>query len=140
MTGPELPPSDAVTAPWWDGTRQGRLLLQRCGSCGAAQFYPRSLCSSCGEAGTLSWIDASGAGVVDTWTVVYRAPAAGLDVPYVLARVRLAEGPVLLTHVTGVPLDEPLGGLAVRLAWRPLSDGRQLPVFAPARHIERNGR
>lgn len=133
MIAPELPPVDAVTAEWWDGTRQGVLYLQHCVACDGVQHYPRSLCIRCGGVDQLGWIAASGVGTVDTWTQVHRAPVADLPVPYVVARVRLAEGPILLTNLIDLPvagLDAcALTGAAVQLRWRPLDDGRQLPVF-----------
>jgi len=64
--------------------------------------------------------------------VVHRSPGPGHEPPYVIARIRLAEGVVLLSNVE---TDDP-GAVAigdeVRLAWRPLADGRALPVFRPA--------
>ncbi|MGH8961634.1 MAG: Zn-ribbon domain-containing OB-fold protein [Jatrophihabitantaceae bacterium] len=124
-----LPPVDELTAPWWDATRARRLVLQHCTTCQAVQHYPRRLCTGCGAIDGLDWISAAGAGTVDTFTVVHRAPAPEIAVPFVLARVRLAEGPVLLTHLVDVVGDEALFGAAVQVDWCPLTDGRNLPVF-----------
>ncbi|XVU21177.1 Zn-ribbon domain-containing OB-fold protein [Actinoplanes sp. CA-054009] len=109
---------------WWEATRHRRLVLQRCDDCGAFQHYPRALCVMCGSS-ELSFMESQGVGVVDSFTVVHRA-----DEPYILARVRLAEGPILLTHLDGVA--EPRCDMPVLLAWRPLPDGRHLPVFRSA--------
>ena len=122
---------DEVTAPWWAATRERRLLVQRCTACGHLQHPPRALCTDCGRLDALGWTTASGAGTVDTCTVVHRAPAPGFDPPYVVARVRLAEGVLLLTNVEA-PDPAAVGcGDPVHLRWRPLADGRALPVFAP---------
>ncbi|MGW0808675.1 Zn-ribbon domain-containing OB-fold protein [Nonomuraea sp. NPDC002799] len=124
---PNLPLSDEITAPWWAATREGRLLLQSCTTCGHTQHYPRALCTACG--GTdLTWRESAGRGVVDSFTIVHRSPSPEHETPYVVARVRLAEGPILLTNLIGTTdwhCDQP-----VRLAWRALPDGRHLPVFA----------
>ncbi|GAA3617412.1 Zn-ribbon domain-containing OB-fold protein [Nonomuraea rosea] len=118
--------SDEITAPWWDATREGRLLVQRCTACGHTQHYPRALCTGCG--GTdLGWRESAGRGSVDSFTVVHRSPSPEHPAPYVVARVRLDEGPVLLTNLIGGAdwrCDQ-----RVRLAWRELDDGRRLPVF-----------
>lgn len=110
---------------WWDATRERRLVVQRC-PCGHAQHYPRELCTRCG--GTdLAFAEASGRGTVDSFTVVHRAPSPDVETSYVVARVRLAEGPIMLTHLDGPgpwACDEP-----VRVGWRPLPDGWHLPVF-----------
>lgn len=127
-----LPPQDALTAPWWEATRERRLLLQLCSSCGALQHHPRYLCVACGATDGLGWVESPGAGTVDTFTVVHRAPRPDLVAPYVIARVRVDEGPVLLTRIVGVEAsDHALSiGARVVLEWSSLVDGRALPVFA----------
>lgn len=122
-------PVDEVSAPWWEATRERRLTVQRCLECGHRQHYPRALCTGCGGL-ELEFAEVSGSGRVDSFTVVHRAPDPAMDTPYVIARVRLAEGPILLTRLVGAKpgawtCDDP-----VRLDWWPLPDGRHLPVFA----------
>jgi uncharacterized OB-fold protein len=128
------PPVDTITQPWWDATRERRLLLQRCSSCHQAQHYPRSFCRSCGAVGHLEWVESTGTATVDAYTVVHRSPDPAVEVPYVVARVRLAEGPILLTNLqmnlADTPADDALFDAPLELAWRPLEDGRHLPVFA----------
>jgi uncharacterized OB-fold protein len=122
-----LPPRDELTAGWWDATRARRLVVQRCVACGRLQHPPRPLCVGClGEA--LEWTEMSGAATVDAWTTVARAPGPDFSPPYVEARVRLREGPLLLTRLVGPHLH---CGQAVTVAWSPLADGRHLPVFQP---------
>lgn len=50
--------------------------------------------------------------------------------PYVLARVRLEEGPLLLTHLIDVPHDDTVFDTPLHLTWRPLPDGRHLPLWS----------
>lgn len=133
---PAVPPPDEVTAPWWDATREHRLVLQTCPRCVRAgrpgtQHPPRALCIRCGT-DELSWAGSDGLGAVDSFTVVHRAPRPGVAVPYVIARVRLAEGVVLLTRLREREPDEWLIDDPVRVAWLDLDDGRALPVFVPA--------
>ena len=80
----------------------------------------------------LGWVDATGAGTVDSFTVVHRAPRPEADVPYVIARVRLDVGVVLLTRLEGREPDHWSIGDAVRVEWAPADDGRALPVFVHA--------
>lgn len=124
---PDVAPPDEDTAAWWDATREHRLTVQTCEVCGHVQHPPRALCTACGRTDALAQVDASGRGTVDTFTVVHRAPRAGVETPYVVARVRLDEGPVLLTNLPR----EPAIGDAVVVAWVDLPDGRALPVFTP---------
>jgi uncharacterized protein len=122
---------DADWDAWWDATRERRLVVQRCGRCGHYQHYPRMLCLACGGT-ALSFVEASGKGTVYSFTVVHRAPSPGFTPPYVIALVRLAEGPVLLTRIVDseralVACDRP-----VEVRWQRLEDGRHLPVFTLA--------
>lgn len=123
----EVPPADEVTAEWWDATREHRLTVQSCAACGHVQHPPRALCTGCGATDALRLTPASGTGTVDTFTIVHRAPRPGVEAPYVVARVRLDEGPILLTRLVGErdwAIDD-----AVTVAWVDLPDGRALPVF-----------
>lgn len=124
-----LPPQDDLTTPWWDATRERRLLLQSCASCAAVQHHPRYVCTSCGATDGLGWIESSGLGAVDTFTVVHRSPRPDLAAPYVIARVRLDDGPVLLSWLELADPEAARIGERVSLSWTPLSDGRALPVF-----------
>ncbi|WP_433360082.1 Zn-ribbon domain-containing OB-fold protein [Streptosporangium sp. CA-115845] len=119
---------DEVSEAFWDATRERRLVLQSCRACDHRQHYPRLLCTSCGNT-ELEFAPISGLGVVDSFTVVHRAPTPGMEPPYVVARVRLAEGPILLTNLIGDA--DWVCDMPVRVDWRPLPDGRHLPVFRP---------
>ncbi|MGA3540156.1 Zn-ribbon domain-containing OB-fold protein [Micromonosporaceae bacterium DT194] len=132
MSAPEVPPADETTAGWWDASREHRLVVQGCDSCGAVQHPPRGVCTGCGETGALVWRDDTGAGVVDSFTVVHRAPQRDLAVPYVIARVRLDCGVLLLTRLEGADAQTWRIDDRVRVAWVDLPDGRALPVFTPA--------
>ena len=126
-----VPDADEATSTWWDATRAHRLLVQECGACGHTQHPPRTLCTGCGRTDALGHRDAAGAGVVDACTVVMRAPDADHEAPYVVARVRLPEGVVLLSNIL---TDDPHAvriGDPVTVAWQPLDDGRALPNFRP---------
>ncbi len=123
----DVPAADDLTAGWWDATREHRLVVQTCGLCGRAQHPPRAVCTGCGATDALSLTAASGSGVLDSWTVVHRAPRPEVPTPYTVARVRLSEGPILLTRLehAGEPrLEQP-----VTVGWVDLPDGRALPVF-----------
>lgn len=122
------PVPDDVTQEWWDATRECRLLLQRCDECGNVQHYPRAMCLACSSF-NLSWIDSAGTGVVDSFTVVHRAPHPDLATPYVIARIKLDEGPILLSRIVdaegaNISCDE-----RVSLDWLATSEDFQLPVF-----------
>jgi uncharacterized OB-fold protein len=130
MSDRPIAPPDAVTAPWWDATRERRLLVQRCGACGHRQHYPRNICAACGRLGP-SFVEASGRGTIYSFSVVNRAPDPAFDPPYVVALVRLEEGPVLLTNIVGCEPDAVRCDMPVSVEWEDLPDGRKLPMFTP---------
>lgn len=134
MTGGEIPaPAPAVSPeakPFWDGTLEGRLLLQRCVSCEEVVWYPRGLCPRCGSF-ALEWFEASGRGVVYSYTVIRRGapgPYKGAE-PYVLAYVELDEGPRLLTNVVGCDPSAVQIGSEVRVEFHTAGDTAALVRF-----------
>lgn len=124
------PPVSPTTEPFWEATRSGTLLLQWCRTCDAPVFYPREVCPRC--LGTeLEWRPAAGTAVVHSWTVEHRPQGAFGTEPYVIALVDLDEGVRMMTNVVGCDPGEVAVGMAVRLCWAPLADGRRLPQFEP---------
>jgi hypothetical protein len=127
------PPSSPLTAPFWEATRERRLLLQWCAACDAVVFYPRDACPTClGD--ELEWRPAAGTGTVYAVSVQHRAGPGrdDADGPYAVALVDLPEGARLMTNVVGVDPNSVTVGQAVRVHWHPLPDGRHLPFFEPA--------
>ncbi len=131
-----VPAPDDVTEAWWNATREHRLTVQRCTTCANLQHPPRAVCMGCSSMNNLEQTDVAGTGTVDSYTVVHRAPRPDVPVPYVVARVRLAEGPILLTQLE--QSDHWAIGDPVTLAWADLEDGRALPIFLPATQAEAN--
>lgn len=132
--GRPTPPVTPDSRAWWDATRERRLMVQWCGRCGDAQLYPRALCTACGSL-EVFLEDASGRARIYSHTTVHRSPdPEHFEPPYVVALVRLEEGPLLLTNIVdgdpdAVRCDDP-----VEVTWEALEDGRALPLFhrAPA--------
>ena len=42
-----LPAPDNASRHYWQSAAEGRLVVQRCTTCGVFQFYPRALCTTC---------------------------------------------------------------------------------------------
>jgi len=97
-----LPVPNADTAPFWAGCGQGELRVQRCRTCGHAQFPPRAFCARC-QASAPSWEAASRRGRVVSHTRVHRAPSPAFkaEIPYVVALVDLEEGPRMMVRLHG---------------------------------------
>ena len=121
------------TGDFFGGVREGRLVVQRCATCGALAVPPKVVCPNCEG---LRWDRAtlSGEGEIASFTVIRVPPAQfAPQAPYVVAVARMAEGVSLLGRLTGVPIEAVHVGLAVRFAG-PLA-GAEPPViaFVPAR-------
>lgn len=127
-----LPTPDAATGPYWAAAREGRLVMPRCRDCGHYHFYPKTLCPKCSSA-QLEWTQCNGNAVVYSFTVIHRAPSPAFAalVPYVVATVKLAEGPHLMTNITGCSSDAVRIGMPVHVVFRKMSDDITLPMFEP---------
>ena len=128
----DLPTIDEGTAPWWEATRDGRLLVKRCADCGKAHFYPRPFCPYCWSE-RVEWETASGRATLYTWSVVYSndLPPFGTRVPYVAAIVDLDEGPRMMTNVVDCAFDDLRVGMPLQVTFRQETDEVTLPVFRP---------
>jgi uncharacterized OB-fold protein len=126
------PPIGEVSAPFWDATRERRLVVQWCVGCEQPIFYPRAVCPAC--LGTeLEWRPSPGAGTVYAVTVEHKPQNPGLAAmaPYAVALVELDEGIRMLTNVVHCDPATVAVGDPVVVTWEPLSDGRHLPLFEP---------
>jgi hypothetical protein len=131
------PPAGDDSGPFWEATREGRLVVQWCTDCDRGVFYPRAFCPHCAAGrSALEWRTASGRATVYAAVVEHRPEAAGAPFsggePYCVALVDLDEGVRMLTNVVGCPPGDVQAGMGVAVTWEPLSDGRQLPLFRPA--------
>jgi uncharacterized OB-fold protein len=125
-----FPMASPESEPFWEATRERRLVLQWCTACDEPVHFPRSFCPRC-QGSPLEWRDASGVGTVYAVTVEHRPEAMGEKAPFAVALVHLAEGARFMTNVVGCEPTEVRIGMAVRLTWEALEDGRNLPLFEP---------
>jgi uncharacterized protein len=98
MTGPALAPvGDPLSAPFWDAAAKGRLVIQRCASCGALRWPPLVGCPECRGRDT-TWDEVDPQGTIWSFVVYHRAFAAELrnEIPYTVAMVELDDGPYLV--------------------------------------------
>jgi len=123
---------DDLDAPFWDGCLERRFLVHRCGTCDRA-YWPASCCIDHGSA-AMTWQDASGLGVVHTYTVVHHAyvPELADRIPYVLAVVQLDEGPFFHTDIVDCDVAAVHVGQRVAVVFDAVDDETVIPRFAPA--------
>jgi uncharacterized protein len=121
------------TQPYWDGLRQGRLMLQCCAGCRKVRHYPRPVCDACWSMGT-NWVQASGRGSVHSWTVTHYAfhPGYKGELPYLLLTVDLPEGVRMNAQARGIDAASVSIGMPVQIGFDAVTNTLTLPVFEPA--------
>ena len=128
-----MPVVDHLSAPYWEGCRNGRLLVQTCGRCAKPRFPPAPVCQGCGYP-DCEWIESSGRARVYSWIVVrHPIPAEiyGDEVPYVVALVELAEGIRMPTNIVGCAPEAVAADMDVEVSFRDVGNGIHLPQFQP---------
>jgi len=137
-SGKFMPRSRPETASWWEACRQEKLMIQRCSQCGAFQFYPRIVCTSC-MSEQIEWFQASGRAKVLTYTIC-RLPVAqayAADVPYVVALVQLEEGPTMMSNIVQCDPESVVSSMPLEVVFEAWSDEITMPQFRPASETAR---
>ncbi|MDN4544070.1 OB-fold domain-containing protein [Pseudomonas sp. C32] len=100
-----MPVATQISAPFWEGLKARRLLIQQCNACAHWNFYPRRHCPVCLEH-DLAWREVNGAATLYSYTVtrIVTLPDFIDEMPQKLAVVELAEGVRINTNLVG--LDE----------------------------------
>jgi uncharacterized OB-fold protein len=128
------PDADHVSMIFWDGLAIGELRYQSCPRCGTVQFYPRAVCTGCGDQPT--WRVASGLGNVHTFTVIRQNGARPFreQVPYVVAMIEVPEGFRMMGNIVDVDPADVSIGLPVEASFVAVDDGYAVVVWrlAPA--------
>jgi uncharacterized OB-fold protein len=111
-----LPRPNALSAPFWEATREGRLTVQRCRDCGEHIWTPQMACRKClGE--NLEWTEVSGRGTVYTFVVVHKAAIPAFKAPYTIAVIELEEGPRFFSDIIDIDPAEVRIGMPVEVAF-----------------------
>ncbi len=130
-----VPKPTPETQHFWDGTKNGELILQKCKDTGQAYFPPRPFSPYTGSR-NVETFKASGKGILYSYVISHRAPPNfKMPAPYAIAIVELAEGPRMMANIVDCPqtpealvLDMPL-----EVCFEQLTDDIALPLFRPAK-------
>ncbi|MFQ5381771.1 MAG: Zn-ribbon domain-containing OB-fold protein [Dehalococcoidia bacterium] len=119
------------TRPYWDGLKEGRLMLQRSKSTGQAYFPPRPFFPG-DPSQEVEWFEASGRGKLYTYVINHRPPP-GYEAPFAIAVVELEEGPRLATNIVDCPQTPDALQLDMELELVPhrVDEETWLPLFRP---------
>ena len=118
---------------WWDAAADHRLVVQRCGGCGARRHPPAPVCAECSST-DVGWDEVGPRGTVYTFTIVRQPFLPGTEdvVPYVVAAVELADAPGvrIFTNVVGDGAIDVSIGEAVEIVFEDMG-----PEFAVPRAL-----
>jgi uncharacterized OB-fold protein len=119
-------------APFFEGARQGQLVVQACGECGTLRFPAQELCANC-LSSQADWVKMSGRGEVYSYNVMHQVyhPGFAAEVPYAVVVIKLEEGPKLVSNLVGVKPHEIRCGMPVEVVFEELNDQITLPKFRP---------
>lgn len=128
-----VPAIDPDSQPYWDGAKEGKLMIQRCRATGQTFLYSRQLVPGVVDA-EVEWIEASGKGTIYSFTVA-RRPAGqpfAADVPYVIVSATLEEGARVMSNLVTDDPDRVAIGQAVEVFFDQVSEDLTIPKFRQA--------
>jgi uncharacterized OB-fold protein len=127
------PQSRSFSQPFWDGTKQKKLMVQYDTSVGRYQWLPRATSRFTGRKSVLEWREVKGDAEIYSFTLVYRArpPFQGKE-PFYIAVATLPEGVQIMANTVGISQEEMKVGLKVKPYWHPLPDGFHLLMWQKA--------
>ncbi len=135
---PVTPAPDQWSQPYWDGAKEGRLMIQRCQSCGRYNHPPQFICMGCKDRdAALEFEEVSGKGNVYSWFIHHDTQVGGFEerTPYMVAAVELVEQPRLLvvSNLLNIEYDKVELGLPVEVVYEKAGDDVAIPQFQPAK-------
>lgn len=119
--------NDGLDAPYWEGTRRGELMVQRCKACGNWQWGPEWICHKC-LSFDMGWQKVEGRGCIYSWERPWHPvhPALKDQGPYIVVLVELpqAAGIRMLGNLVGDPRQAVRIGAEVEAVFEPHNDAK----------------
>ena len=115
---------------FWEGARDGKLLIQKCDNCQTVRHPPLPMCPKCQ---CLDWSpeQLSGRGEVLGWVMSKHPTRTDLTDNRIVVLVGLEEGPRLISNLQGIELEDVQVGQPVEVFYQEFGDV-VLPQFKPA--------
>jgi hypothetical protein len=126
-----IPPAvTEETEAFWAAAQEGRLIVERCSSCGADTFPPRGICRTC-RARTMEPVEIVSSGRVYSLTVNYQPWLPGLELPYAIVLVEFADHPGVrvVGRLRGCAPEDAVIGMEVDVGFEPGPGGFAIPSF-----------
>ncbi|WEL57761.1 OB-fold domain-containing protein [Pseudomonas kermanshahensis] len=118
------------TRYFWDGCKQGQLLIQRCRQCATLRHPPAPVCIACHS---FEWdtLQASGKGQLYSFVVMHYPEVAPFDHPNPIGLIELDEGVRLIAGLVGVNREDLDIGQRMQVEFQTFDDDLVLPLFRP---------
>jgi len=116
---------------YWQGLREGKLLIQRCSDCQILRHPPQPMCEHC-QSTHWNTIESSGKGSIYTYTVMHYPEIPPFDYPNTIVLVELDEGVRLVSQLEDCKPDQISIGMAVTMHIKEVQPGMSLPIFTAA--------
>ncbi|GAB2843582.1 hypothetical protein GCM10022221_48530 [Actinocorallia aurea] len=115
---------------WFEGAREGRLLVQRCSECAALRHPPGPACPECRS---FDWdvVESGRLGTLHSYTVVHRPQDPAFTYPLSIGLLDLAEGFRLVADIGEVEPDGLSIGMAMEVVFTEHAHGDVLPSLRP---------
>ncbi|MET7896530.1 Zn-ribbon domain-containing OB-fold protein [Streptomyces mirabilis] len=115
---------------WFEGAKEGRLLIQRCTGCGALRQPPGPCCPVCRSFG---WdtVESSRRATLHSYTVVHRPRDAAFGYPLAIGLADLDEGVRLVADIDGVDPADLRIGMPLDVVFTEHAHGETLPRLRP---------
>ena len=126
-----IPPAvTEETAPFWEAAGEGRLVVERCTSCGAHSFPPRGMCRAC-RSQEAELVDVPGPGRVYSYTVNHQRWLPDMEVPFAVVLVEFPDQPGarVVGRLRGCAPDEVAIDMEVEVGFEPGPGGFAVPSF-----------
>lgn len=129
-----LPTLTNLNRPYFEGARLGELRLQRCNACGHHWFPPSTNCPKCLST-EHAWVRVTGRGRVWSWIVMHQRyfRAFEPDLPYIVAFIKLDEGPFMMSTLVGIGGEDMYCDLPVEVVFEHATDEISVAKFRPRR-------
>lgn len=111
---------------WFEAAREGRLVIQRCGDCGALRHPPTPSCPHCRS---FEWdaLESSRKARLYSWTVLEHPRDPAFTYPLAVGLVDLEEGTRLVADIAGVDHDQLHVGMELEVGFAEHAHGEVLP-------------
>ena len=126
--------------PFWEATRQKKLVIQYCKTAKKFQHFPRPVSIFTGRRRDIEWREVSGKGKVFSFTIAHRGtpPFQGAE-PYAIASVTIDEGVNIIADMIHCKAEDLKIGMRVKPYWHPLDERRASADVAAGQGLTMTG-